>query len=95
MDTNNDDNFISDDNIIDEHINELYNYISYSNDVGYNTVYYTDASNHKNNIYNLENIIHNQTEKTLFIKLAGYGDYQISIYNVNKPNNFIGELMNI
>ena len=93
METNSDDNSISDDNIIDEYINKLYNYISYSTDIGYNTVYYTDSSNHKNNIYRLENIKHNQTEKTLFIKLAGYGDYQISIHKVDKPNNFIRELM--
>jgi hypothetical protein len=32
METNSDDNFISDDNIIDEYINKLYNYISYSTD---------------------------------------------------------------
>lgn len=96
MDTNNNDNFIDDDNIICEYENELYSYISYSAGSGYNTVYYTDASNHKNNIYKLENIKQNQNEKnekTLFIKLAGYGDYQISIYKVDKPNNFIKKLM--
>jgi hypothetical protein len=61
-----------------------------------NKVYYTDASNNANNVYRLENIKQNKTEKiekTLFIKLEGYGDYQISIHKVEKPNNFIGELM--
>jgi hypothetical protein len=97
MDTSDNDNFISDDNIIDEYINELYNYINYSDSFGYDKVYYTDASNHNNSIFSLENIKKNKiekTEKTIFIKLAGYGDYQLSIHKVDKPNNFIGELMN-
>ena len=96
MDTNNNDNFISDDNIIDKYENELYNYIDYSVEFGYDKIYYTDASNHKNSIFSLENIKENKiekTEKTIFIKLAGYGDYQILIHKVEKPNNFIGELM--
>jgi hypothetical protein len=96
MDTNNDDNFINCANITNKYENELYNYISHSIDFGYNKVYYTDALNYKNNIYKLENIKQNKidkTEKTLFIKLESYGDYQISIYKVEKPNNFIGDLM--
>jgi hypothetical protein len=94
MEINNSDIFIDDDNIMYEYENELYNYIcNDQNNIDYNKIYYTDASNHKNNVYNLENIKLNETEKTLFIKLAGYGDYQISIYKVNKPNNFIEELM--
>ena len=40
----------------------------------------------------LENIRHNKAEITLFVKLSGYGDYQLSIYKVCKPNNFIKEL---
>lgn len=94
---NDNDNFISDDNIIDEYENELYKYINYSVGFGYDKVYYTDASNHKNTIFSLENIKLNKiekAEKTIFIKLAGYGDYQISIHKVDKPNNFIVELMN-
>ena len=35
IDTSDNDNFISDDNIIDEYINELYNYINYSDSFGY------------------------------------------------------------
>lgn len=97
MDPSNNDNFISDDNVIDEYKNELYNYINYSIEFGHTSVYYTDAYNHKNTIFSLENIKQNKkekTEKTIFIKLEGYGDYQLSIYKVDKPNNFIGELMN-
>ena len=93
MDTNDNDNFISDDNIIDKYENELYNYINYSVEFGYDKIYYTDSSNHKNSIFSLENINENKIEKTIFIKLAGCGDYQLSIHKVDKPNNFIGELM--
>lgn len=85
------DNFINDDDIMYE--NELYGLIDCINDVGHNPIYYTDASNHKNNVYISENIKHNKTEMTLFVKLSGYGDYQISIYKVCKPNNFIEELL--
>jgi hypothetical protein len=98
MDTSDNDNFISDDNIIRKYKKELYTYINYSDEFGYDTIYYTDASsNHKNSIFSLENIKQNKIEKTgktIFIKLEGYGDYQISIHKVHKPNNFIGELMN-
>ena len=94
MDTNDNDNFISDDNIIDKYENELYNYINYSVEFGYDKIYYTDSSNHKNSIFSSENINENlRIEKTIFIKLAGYGDYQLSIHKVDKPNNFIGELI--
>lgn len=90
---NSDVNFITDDNA-HEYEQELYNYMcSDTDDIEYNQVYYTDATNYKNNIYSLENIRRNQVEETIFIKLAGHGDYQISIYKVKKPNNFIGELM--
>jgi hypothetical protein len=33
-------------------------------------------------------------EKTIFIKLIGYGDYDLTIYKVNKENDFISSLMN-
>lgn len=89
---NNGDNFISDDDIMYEYENELYGLIDCINEDSHNPNYYTDTSNHKNNVYALENIKHNKTEMTLFVKLAGYGDYQISIYKVCKPNNFIEEL---
>jgi hypothetical protein len=91
MEINNDvDNFINDDDIMFKYQNELYSLINCVN--GYNLIYYTDASNHKNNVYKLENIKHNKTETTLFVKLSGYGDYYLSIYKVYKPNNFIEEL---
>lgn len=91
---NNNDNFISDDDVMYEYENELYSHMCENlNDVSYNHVYYTDASNHKNNVCELENIKYNQKEITIFVKLAGYGDYQISIYKVCKSNNFIKELM--
>lgn len=95
MNANNEnDFFIDEDDIICEYKNELYCYMCADlDDLTHNQVYYTDASNHKNNVYKLENIKHKQTEKTFFVKLAGYGDYQISIYKINKPNNFIEELM--
>ena len=94
MEINNSDIFIDDDNIMYEYENELYSYMCKDlDDVSYNQVYYTDASNHKNNVHRLENIKHNKTEIKLFVKLAGYGDYQISIYKVCKPNNFIEVLM--
>jgi hypothetical protein len=93
MEINNDgDNFINDDDIMFEYGKELYGLIYSLNGIGYNPIYYTDASNHKNNVYRLENIKHNKTEITLFVKLSGYGDYQLSIYKVCKPNNFIEEL---
>jgi len=93
-----DDNiFISDDDILNGYSDKLYDYITYTDGLGYDVVYYTDASNHKNNIFNLENIKQDKTEKTektIFIKLAGFGDYQLSIHKVNKENLFISSLMN-
>ena len=74
MEINNDgDNFINDDGIMYEYEyeyeyeNELYGLIDCVNDVGHNPIYYTDASNHKNNVYRLENIKHNKTKMTLFV----------------------------
>jgi len=59
-------------------------------------VYYTDTYNYKNNFFSLENIKLNKNEKTyktIFIKLVGYGDYELSIYKINKPNIYITDLM--
>lgn len=55
----------------------MYNYINYSVEFGYDKIYYTDSSNHKNSIFSSENINENKIEKTIFIKLAGYGDLSI------------------
>lgn len=71
MDINNYDNFISDDDIMYEYENELYCHMyKDSNDFCYNQVYYTDASNHKNNIFSLENIKQNQTGKNTFYQIS-------------------------
>jgi hypothetical protein len=82
MDTN---NIIMSDDKTNEYVNELcenhvFNCLT---DAKYNKVYYTDALNYENNIYSLNNI---ELNENIFIKLSGYGDYQISIYNVKKPN---------
>jgi hypothetical protein len=95
MNTSNYNDIISDNNIIDKYENKLYKYMYNDKcDLKYNKIYYTSSDNYENNIHSLENTNQNKKEKTLFIKLEGYGDYQISIYKVNKPNNFISKLMN-
>jgi len=100
-----DDNFIISDDDTLNYEDELYNYINYNLISGYDTVYYTDAANKKNIIFYVkietekietekietEKI---ETENTIFIKLEGRGNYNISIYRVDKVNNFIGDLMN-
>lgn len=73
---------------------KLYKYLCHDkDDKRFNLIYHTDANTGKNDVYCLDKVKQNGVENTLYIKLKGYGDYQISIYKINKSNKFIETLM--